>query len=183
MKIVKGLPQAFMMLVALLAFSVHSMGSDAKTILKKKFHPSGDLDLTITSDTGNPEDPCRVGIINFGSMKEVFQLFANLYEAVGFIQGDGPVKLYDMYMSVARDTGPFSYELNPYYIMAVDSGGAIRFIKTNALNSGHAAEQIKPDLIKLFNYNPDNMVESNMKIDVKVLSENEAKAFAGFIMG
>ena len=110
----------------------------------------------------------------------MFKKFPSVYEAIAYIRdGYANSVLYEAYMKVCRQDGPFDLELQNYYAMACVEGGETKFLKLEAVNSANALEQIQPQLIDLLGLQrSDNQV----KVDVKMMNENEAKAFAGFVM-
>jgi hypothetical protein len=176
MKMIKGLSNVFLMLIALFDFTV--IENDKNVRLKKKISNHSDVDLIVTSENGDVNNTAIVSIINIPKQKEVFKTFKNLYDAMNFIKNELNV-LYDQYRNVSQNNGPFSYKYEPYYIMAVSSTGESKFIKINATSSTAAVEKIKPNLLALFGYNYNN---EEIKIDVKIMSEDEAQKFAGFVM-
>lgn len=170
-----GLAQAWLMLIALFAF-VNVAADDESIRLSKKVSKGSDLDILIKSPNGNPDDKCRVSIFNMSSYKEVFKWFANVYDAAKYIaDGHAAGELYNSYMRVCRESGPFDLELQTYYAM-ITAGDNRQFITIDAVNSSDATEQIKNKLIELLGSGDTGHV------DVKMMNGTDAKAFAGFIL-
>ena len=180
---IKGLSQAFLMIIAILGFTYANTDANdgaGQVRLVKKVNPSGDLDIVLESESDNPNAKCKVSIFNMSSYKEAYQWFANAYEAVAFIRdGHAAGKLYESYMRVCRDNGPFAYEVQNYYAMCT-AVNLTKFLKVEAINSSDAIAQIEPQLIELLGLNPED--DNKVKIDVKIMNETEARAFAGFVI-
>jgi len=172
----KGLNQAWLMLIALFAFQDTSSYEDYQVQLTKRVSKESDLDIVIKSPNGNPDDKCRVSIFNRDSYKEVFKWFANVYEAAKYIaDGHAANELYQSYMRVCREDGPFDLELQTYFAM-ITAGDNREFITVDAVNASDATEQIKVKIVELLGPSDTG------KVDVKMMNETDARLFAGYIM-
>ncbi len=175
----KGLSQAWLMLIVLFTFvnSPTDEDNEKGTVrLIKRVSKGSELDMVVESPNGNPDHKCRVSIFNMSSYKEVFKWFANAYEAAKYIaEGHAANELYQSYMRVCRENGPFSFELQPYFAM-ITAGDNREFIYVDAVNASDATEQIKVKIVELLGPNDTG------KVDVKMRNKTDAKLFASYIM-
>lgn len=181
--VVKGLSQAFLMLIAILGFNNVTTEPDeehGEVKLAKKVSPGADLDIQLTANANDLDKPCRVSIFNPGSWKEVFKRFPNVYEAVAYIRdGHAHGVLYNNYMSVCRQDGPFDMELKPYYAM-MTNGKKTEFTIVESVKANEVVNLLQDKILELFG---EGYHDGDANVNVTVMPEDEAKKFAGFILG
>ncbi len=175
------LNQAWLMLIVLFGFSDVTSESEMNKdenhlVLSKPVKEGSELYMQLQSPDGNPDQRTRVSIFNPTKFKGVFIWFKNAYDAAKYI-GDGlcATELYESYMRVCREDGPFDLELQKYYAM-ITAGTKKEFLTVDAVNSSDATEQIKDKIVNLFKYYATDHV------DVKIMNSSDAKLFAGFII-
>ena len=181
--ILSGLSQAYLMLIAILGFTNQTTEQDQEkglVTLAQKVSPGADLDIQIQAEADNPDAPCKVSIFNPKSWKEVFKRFPNVYEAMAYIRdGQANDVLYNNYMAVCRQDGPFDIELKPYYAM-MTNGTKTEFAVVESVKANEVANLLQDKILELFG---DGYHDGDANVNVTIMPEDEAKKFAGFILG
>jgi len=179
----KGLSQAFMMLIAILGFSNVTTESDQEegfVTLAKKVSPGADLDIQLQAQAEDLDAECKVSIFNPKSYKEVFKRFKNVFEAVAYIRdGHAHGVLYNNYMAVCRQDGPFCHELKPYYVM-MTNGKKTEFTIIESVNGNDVSNLLQDKILQVFG---EGYHDGDANVHVTVMPEQEAKKFAGFVLG
>lgn len=150
---------------------------DGEFAFRKLATGAGKLYITLTG-YDDPDKPCDVSLCNFENKREAAKRFANVYEAAQYLQsGVAYEELYPLYMTVKND-GECVY-MQDFYIIASTSDGQVAYLKESGGNVESIVEKLTPKLADEF----DNGSNQKVNITLNVLPEDQALAFASFVLG
>jgi hypothetical protein len=150
---------------------------DGEFAFKKLATAAGKLYITLTGED-DPDKPCDVSLCNFENGREAAKRFPNVYEAAQYLQsGRAYEELYPLYMTVKNDRE--CVYMHDYFIIASSSDGQVAYLKESGGNVESIVEKLTPKLAEEF----DTGGNSKVNITLNVLPEDQALAFAAFVLG